>query len=234
MYLTTATVRNHADPMIRSSVYQLLSLVFKYPSPELFKAYRDGEFMAELWEGMSQLTHLQPLVNEEAELQHKVKKDLEGISFQDFEVGFTRTFDVGAPEPPCPPYEGIHRQGIERTHVMLEVSQFYKHFGLKMSDEEGRRELPDHLCAELEFLHFLTIKEAQAMQEDTPELLKGYVMAQKDFLERHLASWLPDYCQKLEKSAKAPFYSDLARVTQKFTNLDLEWAASRFQELDHQ
>ena len=45
---------------------------------------------------------------------------------------------------------------------MLEVSEFYKHFGLNMNQEEGKRELPDHLCAELEFLHFLTFKEAQA------------------------------------------------------------------------
>jgi DMSO reductase family type II enzyme chaperone len=232
MYDVTTSTLHHADPTVRSSIYQLLSLAFRYPTPEVFEAYKDGDFISELWAGVSHLPHLQPLVKEEGELKHKVKRDLEGVNFRDFEVGYTRTFDVGAPEPPCPPYEGVHREGIERTHIMLEVSEFYKHFGLKMNNEEGKRELPDNLCAELEFLHFLTFKEAQAMQEETPELLKGYVLAQKDFLERHIMTWFPRYSEKLEKSAKAPFYSDLARITQRFTNLDLEWATSRLRELE--
>lgn len=222
----------HADPMVRSSIYRLLALAFRYPTQDVFEAYQDGDYLSELRDGMAQLPHLQPLATQVGELEHKVTRDLEELNFKDFEVGYTQTFDVGAPEPPCPPYEGVQRQGIERTHIMLEVSEFYKSFGLSMNREEGKRELPDHLCAELEFLHFLTFKEAQATEEDTPDLLKGYVLAQKDFLERHMVSWFPAYCEKLEKSAKAPFYGDLARVTQTFTDLDLKWATSRLQELD--
>jgi putative dimethyl sulfoxide reductase chaperone len=232
MYDITTRVMHHAEPIVRSSVYKLLALAFKYPTPEVFEAYRDGDFIAALWDDMSRLPHLQSLVKEEAESQHKVKKELEGVTFQDFEVGYTRTFDVGAPQPPCPPYEGVYRQGVERTALMIEVSEFYKHFGLAMSKEDGNRELPDHLSAELEFLHFLTFKEAQAMAEDTPDLLKGYVLAQKDFLERHMVSWLPKFCEKLQSSTKTPFFRELAGTALKFVQADFDLTKSRLEELD--
>ena len=41
---------------------------------------------------------------------------------------------------------------------MEEVIRFYNYFGLKLSDE--RRIPPDHLATELEFLHYLTFRQA--------------------------------------------------------------------------
>ncbi|MHC1742074.1 MAG: molecular chaperone TorD family protein [Syntrophobacteraceae bacterium] len=221
-----------APPIVRSSIYRLLAAAFMYPTPKLFQSHRDGVFLAELWESMSQLPHLQALVEEEAEMTRRFQSDLMGMSFQDLEVSYTQTFEVGAPKPPCPPYEGLYRSGVERTRLMVEVSEFYKHFGLSMSREEGKRELPDHLSAELEFLHFLTFKEAQAVEEETPDLLKGYVLAQRDFLERHMVSWLPSFCDKLQHSRQKPLYRDLARITLRFVWADLEWTQSRLQELE--
>lgn len=220
------------DPIARSTVYKLLSLAFRYPTPEYFEGYRQGEFMSTLWENLSALPYLKELVDEELGTKDKVHKGLEGIAFEDFEVGYAQTFDVGAPEPPCPPYEGVYRQEVERTGLLIEVAEFYKHFGLGMSKEEGNRELPDHLCAELEFLHFLAFKEAQAMEENTPDLLKGYVLAQKDFLERHIISWLPGFSEKLESSAAVPFFGETARIASKFTRMDFDRACSRLRELD--
>jgi len=75
----------------------------------------------------------------------------------------------GAPEPPCPPYEDTYRKGLEKTVILLAVSEFYKHFDLKMDPGEGKRKLADHVSAELEFRHFLTFKEAQARKRPRPE-----------------------------------------------------------------
>lgn len=223
MYDVTTAFVTEADPIVRSCVYQLLSLAFKYPTPAVFAAYQDGEFLSELEENLVRLPHLKALADETDSLRTKVQNDLAGVSFQGFEVDFTRTFDVGAPEPPCPPYEGAHRPGVEKTAILLAISEFYKHFGLKMDPTEGKRELPDHLSAELEFLHFLTFKEAQARKEETEELLKGYLTAQRDFLQRHPVGWLPMFYEKLKKSDVMPFYVQLAKITADIVRCDLEW-----------
>ncbi len=104
---------------------------------------------------------------------------------------------------------------------MLEVSEFYNFFGLRMNQEEGKREFPDHICAELEFLHFLTFNEEEALRAGKGENLKGYLLAQKDFLERHPTQWIPEFCLKLQDPGSLPFHAWLARITSRFIFFEL-------------
>ncbi len=221
-----------ADPLVRSDSYKMLSLVFKYPTAEIFQAYRNGEFMAAVMENLSELPHGKGIVETETGLPAAVRKELEGMSQIDLEVKFNQVFEVGAPEPPCPPYEGIYRKGVERTGIMIEVAEFYKQFGLKMSTEEGRRELPDHILAELEFLHFLAFKEAQARKENTPDLLKGYIHAQKDFLERHMVNWIPEFSGKLQNSGSLEFFTGMGRVLSRFIAAEYEYVKALFEQFN--
>ncbi len=227
--MSNAAVSIPAEPdaNIRGNVYWLLSLVFKYPSADVFAAHQRGDLLGALGESLSRVPHLEGPSRDVRRVERQLGSHLKGLGFEDFQVAYTRTFDVGAPEPPCPPYEGIYRHGAERTAVLLEVSEFYKHFGLAMNREEGKRELPDHLSAELEFLHFLTFKEAQARQEGTDELLQGYLLAQKDFQHLHLLQWLPPFCARLQKAAFDPLYAELAGVTHEVVRRDHAWLCSQ-------
>jgi DMSO reductase family type II enzyme chaperone len=219
------------DPTVRSRVFKLLSILFKYPGTEVFESYQNGDFVTELWKNLSEIPHTRGIPETEKELPALIKKELEGMSLLDLEVKFNQTFEVGAPDPPCPPNEGLHRKGVERTGVMIEVAEFYKQFGLKMSTEEGKRELPDHLRPELEFLHFLTFKEAQAREEKTPDLLRGYIHAQKDFLERHIMTWLPEFSSKLETSASLQLFAGAGRILRQFIAAEYDYVRTLFEEL---
>ncbi|TLD42697.1 MAG: hypothetical protein JETT_1040 [Candidatus Jettenia ecosi] len=53
---------------------------------------------------------------EQAEQSKKVQNDLEKITFEDFVVKLIQTFDVGTPEPSCPPYEGVLSEQIKNCH----------------------------------------------------------------------------------------------------------------------
>jgi DMSO reductase family type II enzyme chaperone len=110
---------------------------------------------------------------------------------------------------------------------LLEVSEFYRHFGLQMSQEEAKRELPDHLCAELEFLHFLTFQKRQAVIDGKPEVEKKYCLAQKDFLDRHMIQWITKFSDRLQSSAGVSFYAQLARMTSLFITYELELVTSK-------
>ncbi|VVB91559.1 Putative dimethyl sulfoxide reductase chaperone [uncultured archaeon] len=216
------------EPAIRSNVYKLLSQGFRYPTPETFKTFRNGEFLAELLANIIALPYKKNPVEYAPQIE-VVQDGLAGITFNDFEAEFVRTFDTGAPLPPSPPYEGFYREE-PRTAVLLAVSEFYRHFGLIMSREEGKREHPDHLCAELEFLHFLAFKEAQAITDENPELLKGYRLAQKDFLGRHLVRWAPKFHDRLQSSARFPFYTELSRLTSVFLAQDMELVTANLEK----
>ena len=85
-------------------------------------------------------------------------------------------FEVGASGPPCALYGGLHSEA--RMKTMEEALRFYHHFGLTLS--EAARELPDHLSTQLEFLHFLAFREAEAL--DSGLDAGPYRRAQRDFV----------------------------------------------------
>jgi TorA maturation chaperone TorD len=84
------------------------------------------------------------------------------------------------------PYEVEHKKGHEyaKAQIMADVMGFYRAFGV-----EPRADRADHIAAELEFMHLLTLKEAHALkagQADKAELCRE---AQQKFLREHLLTW---------------------------------------------
>lgn len=217
---------HHTESIQRSHLYKLLSLGFRYPTQEIFQTFQNGEFLAGLWDSISLLPHIKFLKAEQAEQGKQAQNSLKKITFEDFAAIGISAFDAGIPEPPCPPYEGFYLNR-SRTSIMLDITEFYRYFGLAMSRRDGKRELPDHLCAELEFLHFLVFKESQARIDEDAEFLGGYLLAQKDFLRRHPAQWVPKFCDLLCSRADIPFYHLLARIAVTFITHELELVTSR-------
>lgn len=211
-----------AGAIARSQVYHLLSTAFRYPTAEFFRSMVDGDYWLALVEAMSTSPHHDSL-DELLELSEEIEAVLAGISYEGYEVLFAETFEVGAPMPPCPPYEGLQRKTTTRHSAMLRIAAFYKHFGLKMDQQEGKCELPDHITAQLEFLHFLAFKESQAREAGDKELLTGYLLAQNDFLQRHCLQWVPAFSEKIEEirpgTALALFAEITTRVLQEEADL---------------
>jgi DMSO reductase family type II enzyme chaperone len=204
-------------PIVSSNLYKLLSTGFRYPTLELFETFQNGEFLNRLMYNMSSF----PTLRAKTALLVKQAKDaVVGMALAEFEMKFIRTFDVGSPVPPCSPYEGNYCEK-QRSIVLLEVSEFYNCFGLSMSQENGKREFPDHISAELEFMHFLTYNETTGDEKKN----SGYLMAQKDFLERHLMQWVPGFRTKLQNSL---FYFQLAEITLLFITSEFELLTHRF------
>ena len=107
---------------------------------------------------------------------------------------FVRLFESGPGGPPCALVEGAWRE--DRKVVLKELILFYNHFGLSYA-EGAQDERPDHLCLEMEFLHYLTFKEVHALQTGADP--SSYRRAERDFLERHPLGWLGQVSERLEK-----------------------------------
>jgi len=197
----------------RSQVYALLALAFGFPDEEFHGAIREGLLARSFVELCKGLPY---------GVASAVTADLAAAAedYVEFESEYIRLFDVGAAGPPCPLYGGVYIG--DRMKNMEDATRFYNFFELRVSPEV--RELPDHITTELEFLHYLTFREAEQGQNggDVASLLR----AERDFLERHLCRWVPRMRVRLAKQKPAPFFAALVDFAIAFFEADQAYAAA--------
>jgi len=195
----------------RSHLYSLLALGFGFPGEEA------EESQGELWE-------LAEALYPDLGLDKKPV----ALTAPHIESLYINVLDGHDRHRACRPYESAW-SGSEDPKHRWEVKAFYQFFGLNV--EQEKNEFPDHIVHQLEFMHFLAARGVEAGREESedPNGRGHYLRAQKDFLERHL-QWVPAFCEALEKKTDEPFYVQLARVTARFVQDDLDWVREEIQE----
>ena len=116
----------------------------------------------------------------------------------------------------CALNEGNYRKDVPRGELLVELKSLYEHFGLALSKKDA--DLPDRLDAELEFMHFLTHKAAEALESG--EDPSAYVKAQRDFQQNHLVNWVKGLAHCAENCALEPFYQGWVELTAAFVEHD--------------
>jgi putative dimethyl sulfoxide reductase chaperone len=213
--METAESRPELEPntVARSQLYLLLRLAFAFPDPDFFEAVRDGDFSLRLAELCSRLPY-------DVLAQATLGLGRAGTDYADFEAEYIRLFDVGAAGPPCPLYGGVYVG--DRMKVMEDATRFYNFFHLRLSPQV--RELPDHITTQLEFMHYLTYREAEVRPQgiDPAPLLR----AERDFLARHLCRWVPRLRERLANKEAIPFFPALVDFTLAFLRADHDHATA--------
>jgi DMSO reductase family type II enzyme chaperone len=142
--------------------------------------------------------------------------------FDDFQSEYIRLFQVGGRAgPPCPLHAGHY--GSDRLRTLETLVRYYNFFGVQA--EEGL--MPDHVSVQLEFMHYLAEREAEAT---TSADRRSLAKAQLDFLGDHLHSWWPRLAARLKPQRPLPFYRSLADLTSRFLVADLTHLSNRTQE----
>jgi DMSO reductase family type II enzyme chaperone len=140
-----------------------------------------------------------------------LRHELLQLSPTDYEAEYLQLFEVGIPQAPCALYESAYGREDQRREIMAELVRFYNHFDLSMG--ERAKEMPDHLHVQLEFLHYLTFLETQALEEGkNPQSLR---LAQHDFHARHIANWTPQLWQCID-SKQCDVFKAWAKLAQAF------------------
>ena len=191
---------NEEDALVaaaRSHAFRLFAGALGYPTGELLDEIREGNLAAALGAALGAVDPALAGAVDAAALRDAGADDALAIEY-------TRLFDVGMSGPPCPLYGGLY--GGARMKTMEEAVRFYNHFGLSLAEEP--RELPDHLTTQLEFLHYLAYREAEALQAGLDA--GPYRRAQRDFIQRHPGRWVPKLSARLEQNQAFPFFIALA------------------------
>jgi len=178
----------------RSRLFQLIALGFAHPVPEFHRVLADGSYLAALTSITAEAVACDTML------------PFTQCSFADFEADYIYLFQMGrGGKPIIALTAGDHKELSQeqgRPEFLLQYTAWYKHFGLKINENEGANELPDHLVCQLEFISWLSHLEDTA--EDNGALQHGYRSAQRDFLQRHLQPFLGLLVTELQHAADRP------------------------------
>jgi len=112
---------------------------------------------------------------------------------------YIELFEAGLPQPRWPLLEGHYLLNRPVGEVVLENKLFFQHFGLRTASKAA----PDHLLTQLEFLAWLD-HCADSGNAD----LESIERARRDFVQRHLAHWVPKVARSL-RQRQIPAYGEI-------------------------
>lgn len=209
------TVRNDQADLAeaRSSTYALLAAVFRtVPDSALLSKLRSIDLdrvIAELG----------------AIPEEKLLPDLlEGQLVEDLAVEYTRLF-IG-PGPRISLYESVHADAGGKSEAAMwsertaRVKSFIEASGLHYADDFN--DIPDHLSAELEFMHMLARHEALALRSCDEREAAVLHHIQRRFFDEHVGDWAPTFCGKVIAHAELPFYRGFAEILKNVIEFERE------------
>lgn len=199
----------------RSELYNFLSRAYYSPEVGLLKkvcssAVHDAFSALEL-------PHLARELEAMAAYLHASTRPLE------LSVEYTRLFR-GPVKAEVYPYESMHIDGEIMGESALDVVRRYREVGIEVSAEF--KDLPDHICAEMEFMRYLCIRELELLEAGDTEKAACIHLMGRSFIKEHLVKWLPRFADRVLQYATMPFYLSLARITREF--IDREAANNAF------
>ena len=196
----------------RSNIYGLLAAIYwREMTPDLLKQLKDPPI-------------LEVLSNLGIELNNGFMKRPEHELLKDLAVEYARLF-LG-PGKHISPHESVHHQRDDGQWGQLwglstaELKKEIESAGLSYQAEYTG--LPDHISVELEFMQQVTLAEEKAWEDGDRNLALVCLEKENEFIEEHLARWVPIFCEKVIKEAELSFYREMAGLTQKFLEFEKE------------
>lgn len=202
--------------LCRATIYSALALGFRAPSEETIArlaATDNGGILAEA-AALVDPDQKSKLVSSIAALSQAGKVENDSL-FSSYRALFGHTA-----RGEIPPYETEygHEALFQQPQELSDLMGFYHAFGLTLV--HGQHERPDHISCECEFLSFLALKEAYALEHNDTDMLAETCKAQKLFLRDHLGRFVPTFATTITQHNHAGFYGKLAKFA--FEVLTLE------------
>lgn len=211
----------------RSTFYRLLAGLFAFPEGEVSSAAHAQPQADQLRAVLAELPH-------PAEAKQAMSEVLDAIdawtttapdAADPVEAIYTELFLNCRGRAAVSLYEKDYGNGDAKM-VWEEVIRFYEHFGLEF-DVRVRKDWPDHLGTELEFMHYLTFLEATASADDQA----AFHQAQGDFLSRRLGRWAARFARQVHGAEQNGPYGDYADLIEAFVTAEMALLGQEYEAL---
>jgi TorA maturation chaperone TorD len=193
---------------IRSEIYRLLAHCYYPPDESL-----SGTIM-DLDKKLGQVD-----LKTRQDMNWRGKKILKADSIEELKVEYARLF-IGPYSLLAPPYGSVYLESERKImgNSTMDVINRYRKAGLIVAKDF--KDAPDHIAAELEFMHFLIFKEMEATSQGDVNNIITHFLNQQSFLNDHLGAWVSEFTGKVVENATTAFYQNLARATDGFIKED--------------
>lgn len=129
---------------------------------------------------------------------------------------------LGVWKVPAHPSESAYKNP---EHLIMQkprddVLRIYRSMGLEKASEYTEPE--DHIAIELQFMAYLCEKTSTALRNGNLQEAKKSLEVQRDFLNKHLGSWVPKLAADILKAARREFYKAVAKITKGYVEMDKE------------
>lgn len=195
----------------KAALYSLLAQALNYPDEDLVKSLCRGSFFREVMDALDALgigglnDSLEALQEEltgpgvdQSALLLEIEKDYTWMCF------------ASKPHRLVYLFESVYNEGKLYDESTFQIARLYYEAGLKV--EEDFRLPPDHIAVELEFMAFLSFKEAEGIKTGNSKIEDYAVELQKRTLDEHLRRFALTVAANLGKHAKTGFYQGVAKI----------------------
>jgi TorA maturation chaperone TorD len=117
----------------------------------------------------------------------------------------------------CPPFESSYMSVAARPKCLASIEEMYSSSGFS---DFPSREFPDHISLELQYLHSLSVDEAEAVLNDQMVIAVELRRKQATFLWDHLRSWISAFSKSVQDQAHSQFAALTAKAVDLFSELD--------------
>ncbi|MBQ8662518.1 MAG: anaerobic sulfite reductase subunit AsrA [Eubacterium sp.] len=211
--MTTSNKAEFKQLMLnRRNLYHFFARFFqKEIDEEFFESLRHIEFPAEREENA--LTEFQDAL---LRLNEYFEYDA-GETLDDLAADYAKTFlGAGSADGAAAfPYESVYTspKRIMMQDAWNQVCDIYETKGIERN-EAANELLEDHIAMEMEFMAYLCDETSQYT-----ETLAG-LEEQREFLNKHLLNWAPEFCLDIKVHADTEFYRMVGQLTTGFLQLD--------------
>lgn len=213
-----------SDLDARIAIYEILSSAFSRPGRDLAMDILYGRLARRIYgvlkdccKSSASCCFPPDLLNQLRSLSAPVPGERERLEFViGLDEEYTQLFINSFPALWAPPYESYYREKRVMGRAAMECLALYRSDGLTVRDEG---ELPDHIVSQLEYLRFLCLSESVA-QAGSPDAVPVLRRKQREFYEKHIMTWVPDFCFRVQSHSNLRFYRVMARLLKNFTAIE--------------
>lgn len=197
--------------LCRATLYNALALGFRMPTAETLRRLGSQDEVDALAEAAEIL---------DGDGKTFLRKSIQRLSgkarsVSDLSAAAARLFGHTA-RGKVSPYETEYGSEaiFQQAHDLGDLNGFYLAFGLILN--VNKHERPDHISCECEFLSFLALKEAYALESGDKSMCEDVRHATSLFLRSHLARFVPAFARELAIAGAESFYGALGALCVEF------------------
>jgi len=222
---TTDTVNLASLLQGRINVYDLLSRLYMVEVDQpVLDTLRRANFRVDIGN---------PDLDEGYSLFRKFQQGIGERTLLELAIDYVKTF-IGSGQSgdsAAYPYESVY---TSEDHLIMQearddVLALYRSEGMDKAD--GWTDPEDHVCLELAFMAHLNRRSLELFEAGKRDEAVAYLVKQRDFLDRHLLVWVPNFCKNMLRFAQDDLYRGLAKVTLGFLAIEKDVIADLLADL---